>query len=342
VSRRGTAAEGLITLNPLETPMLNRRSFSIASAAAVISSPALAQTDALRIVVGFPAGGVVDVVAREVAEGLKTALARPVIVENRPGAGGRLGVMAVKGAAADGNTLLLTPSSIMTLYPSVLSKLPYDTLADFAPVSTVCMSTNALAIGMHVPARTLAEFIAWSKANPKDANYASPGAGSAPHFLGAQIAQAAGLDLLHVPYKGAPDILNDLYGGRIASFVTALSNAVQPHRDGRMRILVTTGERRSPLLPDVPTTREAGYGALTGTEWFGLLAPAATPADRVAALHAAVAKAVSSDAIKVAFGKLVLDPDALAPAEFANRIKTDIARWASVANSLNYQRVDAT
>lgn len=321
--------------------MLNRRAFSIAGAAAVIGAPALAQTEPLRIMVGFPAGGVVDVVAREVAEGLKTTLARPVIVENRPGAGGRLGVMAVKGAAADGNTLLLTPSSIMTLYPSVLSKLPYDTLTDFAPVSTVCLSTNALAIGMHVPARTLAEFIAWCKANPKNASYASPGAGSAPHFLGAQIAQAAGLDLLHVPYKGAPDILVDLYGGRIASFVTALSNAVQPHRDGKMRILLTTGERRSALLPDVPTAREAGYGALTGSEWFGLFAPASTPAERVTALHAAVAKAVNSEAVRAAFAKLVLDPDAAAPAEFANRIKADLARWASVAKTLNYQRVDA-
>jgi tripartite-type tricarboxylate transporter receptor subunit TctC len=322
--------------------MLNRRTFSIAGAAAVIGAPALAQTEALRIIVGFPAGGVVDVVAREVAEGLKTALARPVIVENRPGAGGRLGVTAVKGAAADGNTLLLTPSSIMTLYPSVLSKLPYDTLTDFAPVSTVCMSTNALAIGTHVPARTLAEFIAWCKANPKSASYASPGAGSAPHFLGAQIAQAAGLDLLHVPYKGAPDILVDLYGGRIAAFVTALSNAVQPHRDGKMRILLTTGERRSALLPDVPTAREAGYGALTGSEWFGLFAPASTPAERVTALHTAVAKAVNGEAVKAAFAKLVLDPDAAAPAEFANRIKADLARWASVAKTLNYQRVDAS
>jgi tripartite-type tricarboxylate transporter receptor subunit TctC len=321
--------------------MLNRRSFSIAGAAAVIGTPALAQSDTVRIVVGFPAGGVVDVVAREVAEALKTTLGRPVIVENRPGAGGRLGVMAVKGAAADGNTLLLTPSSIMTLYPNVLSKLPYDTQTDFAPVSTVCLSTNALAIGTHVPARTLAEFIAWCKANPKDANYASPGAGSAPHFLGAQIAQAAGVDLLHVPYKGAPDILVDLYGGRIAAFVTALSNAVQPHRDGKMRILVTTGEQRSALLPDVPTAREAGYGALTGSEWFGLFAPAATPAERVTALHAAVAKAVTSDSVKAAFGKLVLDPDAASPAEFANRIRADLARWSSVAKSLNYQRVDA-
>ena len=321
--------------------MFNRRTFSLAGVAALIGAPALAQADTLRVVVGFPAGGVVDVVAREVAEALKATLGRAVIVENRPGAGGRLAVTAVKGAAADGNTLLLTPSSIMTLYPSVLSKLPYDTQADFVPVSTVCLSTNALAIGMHVPARTLAEFIAWCKANPKDANYASPGAGSAPHFLGAQISQAAGLDLLHVPYKGAPEILVDLYGGRIAAFVTALSNAVQPHRDGKMRILMTTGERRSALLPDVPTAREAGYGALTVTEWFGLLAPAATPADRVTALHTAVAKAVSSDSVKTAFGKLVLDPDALAPAEFANRIKADLARWAGVAKSLNYQRVDA-
>jgi tripartite-type tricarboxylate transporter receptor subunit TctC len=324
--------------------MPNRRTFTVALGAAVLAAPrpGFARTDPLRLVVGFPAGGVVDVVARELGEALKTVLDRPVIVENRPGAGGRLAVVAVKSAPADGNTLLLTPSSIMTLYPSVLNRLPYDTETDFAPVSTVCMSTNALAIGTHVPARTLAEFLAWCKANPKDAIYASPGAGSAPHFLGAQIARAAGVEMLHVPYKGAPDILVDLYGGRIAAFVTALSNAVQPHRDGKMRVLVTTAERRSALLPDVPTAREVGLDAVTGNEWFGLLAPAGTPADRIAALHAGTAKAVSSARVKQAFETLILEPQAIGPAEFAVRVKSDLARWNAISRDLNYQRVDAS
>ncbi len=324
--------------------MFNRRTFTVAAGSAVIAAPALslAQADTVRMIVGFPAGGVVDVVAREVAEALKTVLSRPVIVENRVGAGGRLAVAAVKAAPPDGNSLLLTPSSIMTLYPSVLNKLPYDTLSDFAPVSTVCLSTNALAIGTHVPAKTLAEFIAWCKANPKDAIYASPGAGSAPHFLGAQIAKAAGVEMLHVPYKGAPDILVDLYGGRIAAFVTALSNAVQPHRDGKMRVLVTTGERRSELLPDVQTAREAGFEALTVKEWFGVFAPAATPNDRVTALHAAIARAVSSESVVRAFGRLVLEPSAASPGAFAGLVKADLARWSTIARDLNYQRVDAS
>ncbi len=324
--------------------MPNRRTFTVALGAAVLAAPrpGFARTDPLRLVVGFPAGGVVDVVARELGEALKTVLDRPVIVENRPGAGGRLAVVAVKSAPADGNTLLLTPSSIMTLYPSVLNRLPYDTETDFAPVSTVCMSTNALAIGTHVPARTLAEFLAWCKANPKDAIYASPGAGSAPHFLGAQIARAAGVEMLHVPYKGAPDILVDLYGGRIAAFVTALSNAVQPHRDGKMRVLVTTAERRSALLPDVPTAREVGLDAVTGNEWFGLLAPAGTPADRIAALHAATAKAVSSARVKQASETLILEPKATGPAEFAAGVKSDLARWNAISRDLNYQCVDAS
>ena len=324
--------------------MLNRRAFALAAGSVVIAAPGLnqAQSDTTRIVVGFPAGGVVDVVAREVAEALKPMLSRTVLVENRPGAGGRLAVAAVKAAAPDGNTLLLTPSSIMTLYPSVLNKLPYDTQSDFTPVSTVCLSTNALAIGTHVPARTLAEFIAWCKANPKDAVYASPGAGSAPHFLGAQIAKAAGIEMLHVPYKGAPEILVDLYGGRLAAFVTALSNAVQPHRDGKMRVLLTTGDRRSELLPDVPTAREIGFDSLTAKEWFGLLAPAATPAVRTTALHAAVARAVASETVVRAFGKLVLEPHAASPVEFAGLVKADLARWSAVSRALNYQRVDAS
>lgn len=322
--------------------MLNRRTFSVYGVAASLGTPAFAQSDALRIVVGFPAGGIVDVIARELGEALKPHLGgRTIIVEAKPGAGGRIGVAAVKSAPADGNTLLFTPSSIMTLYPHVFSKLGYDTLKDFVPISPVCLSANALAVGMHVPVNTLGEFIAWCRANPKEASYASPGAGSGPHFLGAQIASAAGIEMLHVPYKGAPDILNDLYGGRIASFVTALSNAVQPHLGGKMRVLVTTAPKRSTLLPNVQTVAEAGFPQLTGVEWFGLLAPAGTDPGRVAVLSAAVAKAMASDRIKEAFGKLVMDPTSSNSAEFAKTIKADTDRWGVIAKRLNYQPVDA-
>ncbi len=322
--------------------MLNRRSFSVYGVAAGLGAPAFAQSEPLRIVVGFPAGGIVDVIARELGEALKPHLGgRAVIVEAKPGAGGRIGVAAVKAAPADGNTLLFTPSSIMTLYPHVFSKLGYDSLKDFLPVSPVCLSANALAVGMHVPVNTLGEFIAWCKANPKDASYASPGAGSGPHFLGAQIASAAGIEMLHVPYKGAPDILNDLYGGRIASFVTALSNAVQPHLGGKLRVLVTTAPKRSTLLPNVQTAAEAGFPQLTGVEWFGLLAPAGTDPGRVAVLSAAVAKAMASERIKEAFGKLVMEPTSSSSADFAKTIKADTDRWGVIAKRLNYQPVDA-
>jgi tripartite-type tricarboxylate transporter receptor subunit TctC len=321
--------------------MIARRTLLKAAGAALISAPAMAQAKLLRLIVGFPAGGVVDIVARELAEQLRDTLGGSVIVENRVGAGGRIAVTAVKTAEADGYTLLLTPSSMMTLYPSVFTTLPYDPLTDFAPISSVCMSTNALAIGAHIPARTMAEFIAWCKANPKEANYASPGAGSAPHLLGAQIAKAAGIDLLHVPYRGAPDILRDLYGGRLASFVTALANAVEPHRDGKLRLLLTTAESRSALLPDVPTAKEAGYPELTTEEWFGLFAPAQTPGDRVAALHAAVGKAVVSDAYKRAFGRVVLEPNVMTPSDFARRIRADIDHWKAATKALNYQPVSA-
>ena len=322
--------------------MLNRRTFTVFGAAATLGAPAIAQSDALRIAVGFPAGGIVDVIARELGEAMKPHLGgRSVVVEAKPGAGGRIGVATVKSAAPDGNTLLLTPSSIMTLYPHVFNKLGYDANNDFAPISTVCMSANALAVGMHVPVKTLGEFVAWCKANPKEATYASPGAGSAPHFLGAQIASAAGIEMLHVPYKGAPDILNDLYGGRIASFVTALSNAVQPHLGGKMRVLVTTAPKRSSVLPGVQTAAEAGYPQLTGLEWFGLFAPAGTSPERVAALNAAVSKAVASDRVKEAFGKLVMEPSSNSPADFARTIKADTDRWGATAKRLNYQPVDA-
>lgn len=322
--------------------MLNRRTFSMGAIAASVGRAAIAQADTLRIVVGFPAGGIIDIIARELGEAMKPFLGgRAVIVEAKPGAGGRLGVATVKAAAPDGNTVLLTPSSIMSLYPHVFAKLAYDSQKDFSPVSTVCMSSNALAIGMHVPAKTLGEFIAWCKANPKDASYASPGAGSGPHFLGAQIAQAAGIEMLHVPYKGAPDILNDLYGGRVSSFVTALSNAVQPHSSGKMRVLMTTAPKRSAILPDVPTAAEAGLPQLAGLEWFGVFAPAGTPVDRVSMLNAAVAKAVASDRIKEAFAKLVLEPAANSPVDFAKTLKADTDKWGDIAKRLNYKPVDA-
>lgn len=322
--------------------MLNRRTFTVFGAVATLGAPAIAQSEVLRIVSGFPAGGIVDVIARELAEAMKPHLGgRAIIVEAKPGAGGRIGVGTVKTAAPDGNTLLLTPSSIMTLYPHVFSKLGYDAQKDFLPVSTVCLSANAIAVGMHVPVKTLGEFIAWCKTNPKEATYASPGAGSAPHFLGAQIAAAAGIEMLHVPYKGAPDILNDLYGGRISSFVTALSNAVQPHLGGKLRVLVTTATKRSAVLPDVQTAAEAGFPQLTGLEWFGVFAPAGTNPDRAAALNSAISKAVASDRIKEAFGKLVMEPASNSSAEFARTIKADTDRWGAIAKRLNYQPVDA-
>jgi tripartite-type tricarboxylate transporter receptor subunit TctC len=322
--------------------MLNRRSFTVFGAAAALGGSALAQSDPIRIVVGFPAGGIVDVIARELGEAMKPYLGgRAIIVDAKPGAGGRIGVAAVKSAAPDGNTLLLTPASIMTLYPHVFSKLGYDTQKDFMPVSTVCNSANALAVGTHVPARTLGEFISWCKANPKEATYASPGAGSAPHFLGAQIATTAGIEMLHVPYKGAPDILNDLYGGRISSFVTALSNAVQPHLGGKLRVLVTTAPKRSGLLPDVQTAAEAGFPQLTGMEWFGVFAPLGTSTERVAMLNAAIGKAVASDRIKEVFSKLVMEPASNSSDEFARTIKVDTDRWGVIAKRMNYQPADA-
>jgi tripartite-type tricarboxylate transporter receptor subunit TctC len=321
--------------------MLNRRQFIAATGAASLSVPSFAQTETVRIMVGFPPGGIVDIIAREMAEAMRPHLGgRNIIVEPKPGAGERIAVNSVKTAAADGNTLLLTPSSIMTLYPHVYNKLNYDPVKDFVPVSTVCMSSNALAVGMHVPVKTLAEFIAWCKANPKDASYASPGAGSGPHFLGAQIASAAGIEMLHVPYRGAPDILNDLYGGRIASFVTALSNGVQPHLGGKLRLLATTAPTRSSLLPDVPTIAEAGYPQLTNREWFGMFTPAGTSAERIATLGAAAAKAIASDRIKEAFAKLVMDPASSSSAEFLKMVNADLDRWQKIAKALKYQPVD--
>src|SRR5512145_2113195 len=293
-------------------------------APAVFALPAGAQSGAetIRIVFPFAAGGSGDTLARLLAEHLRVSLDTPVIVENRTGAQGRIGVKAVRDAAPDGKTLLLTPIAPMSVYQHVYKSLDYDPIRYFAPLSQVATFDFAIAVGPQVPAKSLKELVAWVKANPNQGTYGIPAAGSLPHFFGVLFGNAAGLDLRHVGYRGSAAALTDLVAGQIPIVVTTTSDLLEQHKAGRIRVLATSDKQRSPFLPDIVTFKEAGF-AIEGTGWYGLFAPAKTTATTVDRLNKAIVAAINVPQVKerlLAFG---LVPTGTTPTELANIQKAD-------------------
>ena len=283
-----------------------------------------------RTIVGFPPGGSSDIIARLYAERLRGVFAPQVIVENRSGAGGRVAVEAVK-AAADGTTILQTPASMLTIYPHLYpTSLRYDALADFVPVTTVCTFPFALAVRADHPAKTLAEFITWAKAQGGAVPFASPAAGSVPHFLGVLLARSAGLQLTHVPYRGAAPAVQDLLAGQIPAVVMVLGDVSEFHRAGQARALAVSAPTRVARMPDVPTFAELGHPTLTAEEWFGLLLPARTPQPVVDALYRAVTAAAATTEMRDALARLEYAPTTMAPDVFAARIRQEREMWGPV------------
>jgi tripartite-type tricarboxylate transporter receptor subunit TctC len=305
--------------------------------AGLLATPARAQIggEPVRIIFPFAAGGSGDALARIIAEHLRPALGQPVIVEDRPGAQGRIGVQAVKAAAPDGKTLLLTPVAPMSVYAHVYKTLAYDPVADFEPIAQVATFDFGLAVGPQVPAKTLAELVTWLKANPTQGSYGTPAAGTLPHFFAVQFARAAGLDLRHVGYRGSAAAVTDLIGGQIPMLVTTTSDLVQQHTAGSIRVLATSGKARSPFLPDLPTFREAGY-AIEGTGWYGMYAPAKTPADVVARLNAGVVAAVQVPATKERLMAMGLVPTGTTAAELTAIQKADSDLWAPAVKASGF------
>jgi tripartite-type tricarboxylate transporter receptor subunit TctC len=302
-----------------------------------LAAPAAAQLgeQPVRIVFPFAAGGSGDALSRLIAEKMRAGLNRPVLVENRVGAGGRLGVQAVKNAAPDGTTLLLVPIAPVAVYQHVYKSLEYDPFADFAPIAQLGTFDFGIAVGLHVPARTLKELVAWAKANPKDANYGTPAAGTLPHFLGALFGQQAGLDFRHIAYKGSAAALTDLIGGQIPVVVTTMSDLVEMHKGGRIRVLATSDAQRSQFLPDIPTFRESGFD-LQATGWYGIFAPARTPPDVIARLNKVVVEAVKSPEVRerlLAFG---LQPTGTSAAELSTIQKRDSEFWAPAVKASGF------
>ncbi|UFN47188.1 hypothetical protein LPC08_14245 [Roseomonas sp. OT10] len=302
------------------------------------AQPAVARN--ARAIVGYAPGGPTDTVARLYAEAIRGAFAPAVVVENRPGAGGRLAVEAVKAAPADGTSFLVTPGSVVTLQPHVYPRqVRYDGLVDLIPVATMALFATGLAVPADHPARDLAGLVAWLRAQPPPVNYGSPAAGSGPQFIGGRLGQAVGVPLSHVPYRGAAPALQDLLAGRLPFMLAVLSDLVPQHGQG-LRILALSAPRRIARLPDVPTFAEAGYPSLTSEDWVGAFLPAGTPEAVVAGLHRAIDAAAHRPDVRAGLERLEFQATVLDPATLARRIRQERDEWGPVVQASGFQPDD--
>ena len=323
--------------------MLTRRHVLAASAAGFAAASVLPRAFAqavqkpVRVIVGFPAGGGTDVIARILAERLRGPYAAAVLVENKPGAAARVAVEYVKNAEPDGSTMLFTPDFPITVYPASFRSLNYDPLKDFTPVSPAARSMLTYNVGPGVPdsVKTLADFVQWCKANPGKAIYATTAAGGTPHFVGMMVANAAGVAVTPVHYRGGAPALQDLLGGHVPASVNPISESLPFAKSGTLRILAVTGSRRSSFLPDVPTMVEAGYNVVVDS-WLGMFVPAKTPADIVEALNAAIAEAAKSSHMIENLAKVGNTTAFQTPAQFAATVKADLARWAPIVKASGF------
>ena len=318
---------------------MKRRSLNLVAAAAVLlasSGAALAQDrSTLKILVGFPPGGSVDIIARLIADHMRSTLDQNVIVDNKPGAAGRVALGEVKRAAPDGNTLVLAPSGALVILPWATKNLGYDPTKDFTPVARVTTFDFAITAGPAAPAGDLKGVLAWMKANPGKANYATSGAGTVPHFAGLLLGQVSGVPMTHVPYKGGAPAAQDLIGGQIPLMVDTPSETIEHHKAGKVRILAVTGENRSAALPDVPTVRESGVDFVADA-FFGLYGPANMPAERTRKISDAAGKALASPEVQAKIRALALTPNFAGPQALAATQATHLKRWEAPVKASGY------
>lgn len=308
------------------------------AAALATATPAFAQADrTLRILVGFPAGVSIDVVTRIISEKMKDELKRPVIVDNRAGAGGRLAAELLKNAAPDGNTVMVTPIVVPVLAPMVFSKLNYNPETDFTPVGRVSDFGFALAVPATAPVKNLREYAAWLKANPQQANFGSPAAGSLPHFFGIMIGNAIGVDMVHVPFNGGAALQSAVLGGHAPAGIDVVMEWQQNAKSGKVTVLATSGAQRSKVLPDVPTFREQGFPDVVGAGWFAMYAPAKTPAAQVDEINRALNKALASPEVRERFAALGLEPGGGSAADLQKTMTDDARRWGPVVRKSGFK-----
>jgi tripartite-type tricarboxylate transporter receptor subunit TctC len=290
---------------------------------------------AVRMIAPFPAGGLADVLARLVGDELSKALGQPVIVENRAGAGGNTGADAVAKADPDGYTLLMSSAGILTANQFLYAKMPFDPETAFVPISIVADMSMLVVVNPQVEARTLADFVTLAKSKPDKINFGSPGVGTTGHLGLALFMHAAGIKLVHVPYRGAAPALNDLLAGQIDGVVDNPPTVLPHIKAGKLRPLAVAAKQRLALLPDVPTAAEAGVKNFEASSWFGIMAPAGTPPDIVGRLHREIAAALGKPVIAERIASSGARPVGNSPAEFAAQVRAERAMWGEIIKAAN-------
>lgn len=323
------------------SPTRRRTLLKLTSWGAILAAPRLAVGQKPTfLIVPVPPGGGMDATARLLAELMRPALGM-VVVDNKPGAALRIGLQAVRGGSADGSTMLYTSISPFTIYPFVYKKLGYDAERDLVPVAPVVSYEFALAVPGNSPISSVAEYVQAARTDPgKSGLYAVPGAGTSVHFTGAALARAAGIDLNHVPYKGSAPAMQDLIGGNVPACVNVLGEFLQYRGTGKVKVLATTGARRSPFMPDVPTFSELGFKGMALNEQFGVFLPGNTPAATVSKVSAAILAAVRQPEFVRRVGELGYTTLPMNPQDFAAKLQADRAAWEPIVRATGFTLED--
>ncbi|MGQ3074010.1 MAG: Bug family tripartite tricarboxylate transporter substrate binding protein [Ferrovibrionaceae bacterium] len=290
-------------------------------------------TRAITLIVPFPAGGTTDILGRFVGQALSAAWNQPVVVENRGGAGGNIGAAAVAKAAPDGYTLLVGTVGTHAINASLYTKMPYDTLKDFAPVTQIASVPNMLVVTPSLPVGSVTELIAYAKANPGKLNMASSGNGTSIHLSGELFKVMTGVDMVHVPYKGSAPALNDLMGGQVQLMFDNMPSALPQVKGGTLKALAVTTATRSPAMPDLPTVAEAGVPGFEASSWFGVFAPAGTPKEIVAKLQTEIARILKSPEMTERLAQQGAVAVGNTPDEFGAYVQSELVKWAGVVKA---------
>jgi tripartite-type tricarboxylate transporter receptor subunit TctC len=309
------------------------RRLMLALAATTLCTGAFAQAwpaKPIRIVVPFPPGGGTDIIARETSQKVAAATGWTFVIDNKPGAGGNLGVDSVAKAPADGYTMVLGQTSNLAINPTLYAKMPYDSQKDLAPIVLLANAPLVMVTGTGTPYKTLADAVSAAKAKPGALNFASPGNGTVAHLTSELFQKAAGVKTQHVPYKGAAQAMTDVMSGTVELYMSSVPTLLGQIKNGKLRPLAVTSARRVDDLPNVPTINESGYKGFDAVTWFGLLAPAGTPKDVIAKLNAEFNKALQQPELRKKLGDEGADPAGGTPEQFASLIKDEIPRWGKV------------
>jgi tripartite-type tricarboxylate transporter receptor subunit TctC len=309
--------------------------WGIAACAMVAPVPASAAaasfpTRPVRFVVPFAPGGSTDTLARTLGSKLADALGQPIVVDNRAGANGDIGMQIVASSPPDGHTIALGYIANLGIGPSLNPKMPYDPVRDFAPITLLANAPNLLVVHPSVPAGNFKAFVGYVKANPRKVNFASASVASVGHLAGELLNGLAGIDMVHIPYKGSGQAVVDLLGGQVQAMFSGMSSSLPHVKTGKLRALAVTGAKRSPAVPDVPTIAESGFPGFEATAWYGMLAAARTPKPIVARLHAETVKALALPDVRQRLEGVGFEIVGSTPDEFAAYIRSEIAKWAKV------------